>query len=126
MNSLTEYWTKEKCQEVALLCKTRTEFFKKYTDAYYVSRKSKWLDEVCSHMKRKKNKPAGYWTKIRCHKAALKCESRTEFKEKYPGAYGASKAKFGWLDELCSHMKKKPQLGNKTKKKWFGYVPKSH
>lgn len=44
------YWTKEKCQEVALLCKYRNEFNKKYKVAYVTSSKNGWLSEICSHM----------------------------------------------------------------------------
>jgi len=53
-------------------------------------------------------KPHGYWTKIRCHKKALKCKSRIEFEEKYVSAHNAARTN-GWLDEICSHME---LLGN--------------
>ena len=41
----TIYWTKEKCENVANKCKTKTEFAKKYGGAYYRSRKNNWLNE---------------------------------------------------------------------------------
>lgn len=44
------YWTKEKCYEEALKCKSRGEFSEKYHYAYTTSRKKGWLEEVCSHM----------------------------------------------------------------------------
>ena len=44
-----------------------------------------------------------------CVECALKCESRTEFLEKYRRHYSLS-SKMGWLNEICSHMelKRKP------------------
>jgi len=45
------YWTKERCQEVALLCESRYNFQKNYGRAYRVSYENKWLDEICKHMK---------------------------------------------------------------------------
>ena len=51
MNNLK--WTKEKCKEVALTCKTRTEFREKYSGAVSVATKNDWMDEFCSHMKKK-------------------------------------------------------------------------
>jgi hypothetical protein len=44
-------WTKEECHEKALLCNSRSEFESKYMAYYSKSRKEKWLDEICSHMK---------------------------------------------------------------------------
>lgn len=39
------YWTKEKCKEIALTCSSKREFSKKYPGAYKVSLKNDWLDE---------------------------------------------------------------------------------
>jgi len=44
------YWNKERCNEVALLCKTRSEFRSNYVGAYNVSRRNGWLNDFCSHM----------------------------------------------------------------------------
>ena len=44
-----------------------------------------------------------YWTYERCKEVALLCDKRCIFAEKYIGAYKSS-IKYGWLDELCSHM----------------------
>lgn len=54
-------------------------------------------------IKKKKNKPRAYWTKERCHKKALKCNSRHELEKKYISVYNSAKAN-KWLDEICSHM----------------------
>lgn len=48
------------------------------------------------------------WTKEECHKLALECDSRNEFRKKHNPAYQASISSNGnWLDEICSHMKEK-------------------
>lgn len=44
------YWSKERCQELALDCIYRNEFQQKYKIAYNTSLKNNWLDEICSHM----------------------------------------------------------------------------
>jgi|ERR1035437_854937 hypothetical protein len=51
MRKSPNYWTKECCREVALKCKSKTEFHIKYISAYNCSWKNKYLDEICSHMK---------------------------------------------------------------------------
>lgn len=43
------------------------------------------------------------WTKKKCHEAALTCETRTEFLNKFSGAYHRAN-RSGWLDDVCSHM----------------------
>jgi len=99
------YWTKERCHEVALTCNSRTEFQKKYRGAYSSAHRNGWIDKICSHMEFIIKKPPGYWTKERCHEVALTCNSRFEFQKKYRGAYNLAR-KNGWLNEICSHMKK--------------------
>lgn len=49
------YWTKERCNEVANLCSTRSEFRIKYVSAYNNSWEYGWLDELCAHMDIKGN-----------------------------------------------------------------------
>ena len=95
------YWTKERCKEVAILCKYRNEFNKKYKTAYVTSSTKGWLDEICSHMEFDKRKD--YWTKERCKEVAILCKYRNEFNKKYKVAYVVSSKK-GWLQEICSHM----------------------
>jgi hypothetical protein len=96
------YWTKEKCQEAAMECTTKGEFGKRFSNAYAVSRKNGWYDEIITHMKTL-TFPSNYWTKEKCQVAALKCKTRTEFNDKYGSAYGKA-LKNRWIDEICSHM----------------------
>lgn len=100
------YWNKEKCASVAKKCKSRNEFATKYASAYMACFKNGWLNEVCSHMKRKIKKPNGYWTKERCFDEALKYKTRSSFKKQSGSAYARS-CENGWIDEICSHMNKR-------------------
>jgi len=50
VNKPNNYWTKERCHEESLKYKTRSEFYRNSISAYSRSYRSKWLDEVCSHM----------------------------------------------------------------------------
>lgn len=49
------YWSYEKCKEEALKYTSKFEFQKKCSSAYSKSYEEKWLDEICSHMKRLNN-----------------------------------------------------------------------
>lgn len=44
------YWTKEKCQDVSLLCSSKSEYQSKYRSSYIRSLKKGWLDEITNHM----------------------------------------------------------------------------
>jgi len=101
-NKLRNYWTKEKCHEVALLCSSRIEFNNKYSSAYVKCVKNKWLYDICNHMIIIKNK-TGYWNKEKCHEVALKYTTRSDFKSKKSHIYRIS-CDNNWLDEICSHM----------------------
>lgn len=103
------YWTKEKCQESALKCKSKIEFIKKYRGAYKRSNEKGWYKEITSHMTR----PTYHnlkWTKEKCKEEASKYKSRTEFSKKYTSAY-VTASKNNWLDDICCHMTspRKPQ-----------------
>jgi len=95
------YWTKEKCQELALQCETRTSFHKKHPTGYNTSNKNGWLDEICSHMIELK-KPNDYWTKELCEKKALKYNTKKDFRKYCSSAYRASLYN-NWL-YVFSHM----------------------
>lgn len=62
-------------------------------------------------------KPSKYWTKEHCSEVALLCETKTEFKKKFVSAYNNA-YEYGWLDELCSHMK---PIGNIVKRLIYSY-----
>ncbi len=64
-----------------------------------------------------KLKPSDYWTFERCLEVALKCESRSEFHDRFISAYNKGR-KSGWGEELCSHMK---PMGNLRKRLVYSY-----
>ncbi len=101
-NKSKNYWTKDKCKITAIKFKRRSDFRKKHPGAYNSCFVNKWLDEVCSHMGKVKNKN-NYWTKERCLKESLKFSTRNEFQKKCSKAYGKAQ-RSGWLKEICSHM----------------------
>ena len=43
-------WTFEACKEVALKCRTKTEFAKTYNGAYQAAKKRKWMSDISGHM----------------------------------------------------------------------------
>ena len=81
------FWTKEKCQEVALKYSRRIDFFKKDISAYNKSQINGWLDEVCLHMIKKDTKSKGYWTKDIVIEESTKYKTKEEFKKGSPSAY---------------------------------------
>jgi len=95
-------WTKERCREEALKYDTRGDFQKYANTAYAKAHRNKWLDDICSHMHHTK-KPAGYWTKERCHEEALKYKTKGDFQENSNTAYTKAHRN-KWLDDVCAHM----------------------
>jgi predicted GIY-YIG superfamily endonuclease len=107
-----DVWTFENCKTEARKYNSRREFALKSGSAYNASRRLECLDEVCSHMvKLRDSRKKGYWEKGKCASVAKKCKSRSEFENKYAGAYMAC-LRNGWLDEICSHMKGKGKKPN--------------
>ena len=106
------YWTKEKCKEVALLCKYRNEFNKRYKVAYVISSRNGWLTEICSNMEYDNVTPPYFWTKEKCKEVASKYRSRSDFQR---GDYNVYRRAYDneWLDEICNHMVK---IGNLYKR----------
>jgi predicted GIY-YIG superfamily endonuclease len=50
------FWNYDKCQEVSLLCYSRSDFYIKYNSAYHAAYRKGWLNTICSHMKNIGNK----------------------------------------------------------------------
>lgn len=103
-------WTKDKCKEESLKYNVRNDFAKNSYCAYNMSRKRKWLDEICSHMYEIK-KPKGYWTKEKCKEEALKYNNTKELKQNNPSVYDIITTN-NWYDELCDHMINKRKRNN--------------
>lgn len=99
------YWTKEQCIRQAKKFSNEVDFCKKYNHAYRKIVKRGWQKIAFKHMK-KLTSQRNYWTKYRCHEAALKCSSRTKFQKRYRSAYEKARYK-KWLNDICSHMQTK-------------------
>jgi predicted GIY-YIG superfamily endonuclease len=110
-NNKSNYWTKEKCIEVALMCKTKTDFKSQYGGAYMKAYRNEWLDDICSHMEQI-DKPRNYWSKAKCAEIAKCFNNKTDFRINEAGAYDTS-YKNKWLDSICSHME---PIGNLYKR----------
>lgn len=102
VGGITIKWTKENCRKKALLCKTKTEFYKKYTSASSSALKNGWIDEICSHMKHP-TKPRGYWNNYEnCLNEAIKQGTRNKFR-KSSGSFNSS-IRNNWKDKIYSYM----------------------
>lgn len=93
------YWTFDRCKEVALLCKTKTEFFKNYPVPYGVSLKNGWLQELSIDFI-VKYKPDGYWCNYEhCKEESLKYSKKSDFRAKSSAAYKSSREN-KWLADF--------------------------
>lgn len=91
-------YTKEYCTKIAAKYQYRCDFIRGDKDAYEGARRYGYLDEVCAHMKPKRQMP----TKIEYGKIAKKYKTRAEFSKNDLNALRYI-IKHGWYDELCSH-----------------------
>lgn len=97
------YWTKEKCQERALLYKTKSDFKRHDGSAYTTAVRKKWLNEICTHMTKPKIKHK--WTIEKLYAEAQKYTTIKEFKMKSHSAY-VSAQNLGIGRQICFHMYK--------------------
>lgn len=81
----------------------KTEFYLNCLSAYSSARKNKWIDDICSHMKKLK-KVNGYWTYEKCKEASLECKTKMDLYKKYRGVYTVIN-KYKWF-ELMIHFEK--------------------
>jgi len=109
------YWTKERCIEVAKKCKYLSQFKLNYSTAYSKSIKKGWLEEICNnHLVRGHIKK---FNKDECHKIAKLYKTRTEFSNNSNHVYKIS-IKNKWLDDICDHM---IEVGHKYKRLIYVY-----
>lgn len=97
-------WKKEDCYKEAQKYKTRSEFAKGSSGAYYAAWQNKWLDEWFEP----KQKPRGYWNYDTCYAEAQKYNTINEF-AKSSKAYSAA-CKNDWI---------KYYTWLESNKKWF-------
>ena len=106
------YWTKEKCHEVALRYSSRKEFERKESGAYSAAQKHNWLEDICFHMP-KRIPSKRYWTKKRCIKEARKHKTFSQFRKNCASAYAIA-WRNGWLDEIHEIFGNKERKGRKV------------
>lgn len=94
------YWNYDRCKDEALKYNRRIDFKNNSMSAYVKSSKEKWLDIICSHMKREVKK---YWDKDKCIEEALKYKTKKDFYNFSLNVYKRC-LRNKWLDEMCSHM----------------------
>ena len=94
-----EKYSYEVCKKAAALCKTRTEFNKRFPKESEASRKNGWHDEICSHMPA----PQHVYTKEECQATALLYTNRGDFRKCSKKIYDKA-CHAGWIDEICKHM----------------------
>lgn len=90
-------WTYEKCYELALSCKTISEFRGKSSRAYAASRQYGWLEDYTWFVSGFTLITPLKWTEDVCREIAITCNTKAEFKRKNSSAY-ASAREHGWLD----------------------------
>ena len=95
-------WAISDILAVAKEFETRTEFARGGSAAYKAAQKMGVLERACKHMRRF-SAPAGFWTRERILKRALRHKTRTSFIKNEPGPSRCA-VKLGILDEAYAHM----------------------
>ena len=92
-------WSKNKCFEEAKKYKLRSEFQKNSSQAYHISMKNKWIEEMDWFPKNRIH-PNGYWrNKENFLKEARKYTSKKELEKGNLAAYNAG-WKYGYFDDV--------------------------
>ena len=94
------YWTFERCKEEVLKYNTKRDLKNGSRGAHERIYKQKWVDELCSHMvEPPRKKIVSKYTKQMCKVMAKTVKNRTQFQNKYSGAY-KTMYREGWIDEI--------------------------
>jgi predicted GIY-YIG superfamily endonuclease len=110
------YWTKDKCKEVCVECKTKKELKRKYVSAYNVIYSNNWVEELLGQFKIMRHSK-DYYTFETCQEISLKFKTKKEFRENNYYCYKIA-LNNKWLDKICSHMANKR---NKSKRCIYAY-----
>jgi hypothetical protein len=92
------YWTKERCQEVAMQYEKKAIFQNTEFSAYNAAFKNGWLDEITAHMERNTQ-----WKEFQLIALAGEYETIQAFREAEPNAYMATH-RMGVTEEVFAHM----------------------
>ena len=103
---MSKKWSKEKCFEESKKYKTRSEFQRNSGQAYHLSIKNGWINDM-DWLPKTQNVPNKHWNnKNNIINEAKKYKTRGEFRNKSYGAYRAA-IKYGYIDEFTWLSKKK-------------------
>lgn len=97
-------WTEKKCKEIALACKSLSEFKRTNGSAYESARTNGWLYEYEWFVDKRvllseaSKKIERKWTYNECYKLAKQCKTPSEFQSKSSRAYAASR-QYGWFED---------------------------
>jgi hypothetical protein len=100
IGGVEQKWNKTICYELALKCKTKNEFIKKYIGAYYFASKNGWLDDIYNEIG---IKTYNDYTYNECKIEALKYRIRNDFRLG-SNKYYKKALKSLWLEDICKHM----------------------
>jgi predicted GIY-YIG superfamily endonuclease len=116
---LKEIITLEQCKNESKKYINKTEFKIKSYKYFRISKINGWLEDICKLYKNSKSRKHCNikWTFEKCKEVAEKCASKSEFKNRFFGAYKRYSNQ-GWLEDICSHMIK---IGNKKKRCIYSY-----
>ena len=95
-------YTDDLLMQIAKKYKSRVAFSNGARSAYNTARNRGILEKICIHMERLVKES---WTEIELKELADLCESRQDFKERYPSAYSITK-KRNLLDDFFKNKKK--------------------
>ena len=93
--------SKRHCTRIAKKCISRSIFKKQFPSEYSTSVRKGWLDSICKHMDRPTVHNFKYDYR-RCAEEAAKCSNATEFRTRFPGAFGAAH-KNGWYEKITGN-----------------------
>ena len=103
-------WSKHKCFEEAKKYKSRSEFQRNSRQAYRLSIKNGWIEEM-DWMPKNNSKPSGHWnTKENIIEEAKKYTKLKDFQKHSGGAFNAAR-RLGVIDEL-TWLEKETRLPN--------------
>jgi G:T-mismatch repair DNA endonuclease (very short patch repair protein) len=92
-------WTLKRIEELVLRYEYQDDFIRENSDAYQAAVKKKYWAGLQKLLKQRKT----YWDEEMCGLEAAKYKTREQFHCEAQGAYGYA-LKYGFLDEICSHM----------------------
>ncbi len=113
MKILLDYsCTREKCEAIALVCKSQAQMQREYPKEYSYASRHHFLKEIFTHLPKIERV-----TKEQAEKAASKCKLRQEFRIRFPREYRFA-VNHHLLDEICKNL---PVMHNMSERCVYAY-----